>query len=357
VKRLAHAPDAPGSTLRCALLGIAVALLTGCGQGRDLMHKSQLLAMGTLVNVSIWTHDDGLAERAIATVTRELNDANDRWHAWRPSPLTDINKRIAAGRPATVDPLTRDLILKSKDLAAASDNLFNPAIGALIGLWGFHSDDRPDDPPPTPALIDALVAAAPTMAALHLDGDQLTSTNPRVQLDFGGIAKGYAVDLAVDRIRKLGVQNAIVDAGGDLRAIGAHGDRPWRIGIRNPRGPGVIAAVEARGDESIFTSGDYERYFIYQGKRYHHIIDPRTGYPSTGAASATVIYTNAAAADAAATALVVAGPGQWRAVAKAMGLRYVMLIDSAGTVYMTPAMAQRVKFEVDPRPKVIVAQP
>jgi thiamine biosynthesis lipoprotein len=343
--------------IRCTVLAITMAAATGCSHDRDLLHKSQLLAMGTLVDISIWTRDDALAQRAIAAVTQELNDAQHRWHAWRPSPLTEINNAIAAGRPAAVDPLTLDLLKKSQSLAKASDGLFNPAIGKLIALWGFHTDDRPDEPPPSQASIDRLLAEAPTMAALHLKGDQLISSNPNVQLDLGGIAKGYAVDLAVDRIRKLGVRNAIVDAGGDLRAIGSHGNRPWRIGIRNPRGPGVIASLEARGDESIFTSGDYERYFIYKGKRYHHIIDPRTGYPSKGATSATVVHTNAATADAAATALIVAGPKKWRAVARSMGLQYVMLIDAKGTVYMTPAMAKRIKFQVDPPPKVIVATP
>lgn len=342
---------------RRAVLAVVVAAATGCSHQQDLLHKSQLLAMGTLVDISIWTRDDALAQRAVAAVTQELNDAQHRWHAWQPSPLTRINSAIAAGSPATVDALTRDLLKQSQTLAEASDGLFNPTIGKLIALWGFHTDDRPDVPPPSRASINALLVAAPTMAALRLKGDQLTSANPDVQLDLGGIAKGYAVDLAVNRIRKLGVRNAIVDAGGDLRAIGGHGSRPWRIGIRNPRGPGVIASLEARGDESIFTSGDYERYFVYKGKRYHHIIDPRTGYPSTGATSATVIHTNAATADAAATALIVAGTKKWRDVARSMGLRYVMLIDSKGTVHMTPAMAKRITFEIDPPPKVIVARP
>ncbi len=331
--------------------------VTGCSRDQDLLHKSQLLAMGTLVDISIWTKDDGLAQRAISAVSQQLDDATRRWHAWRPSTVTELNGKIAAGEPDTVDALTLDLIVRSQALAKASGNLFNPAIGKLIEVWGFHTDDRPDIPPPGQDQIDTLLSYAPTMADLHIDGDRITSANRHVQLDFGGVAKGYAVDLAVNRIRKLGVRNAIVDAGGDLRAIGSHGDRPWRIGIRNPRGPGVIASLESRGDESIFTSGDYERYFMYKGKRYHHIIDPRTGYPSTGATSATVIHTDAATADAAATALIVAGPRKWRAVAKSMGLQYVMLVDSKGTVYMTPAMAKRITFQIDPAPKVIVAQP
>ncbi len=163
------------------------------------------------------------------------------------------------------------------------------------------------------------------------------------------------MDLAITRLRELGIQNAIINAGGNLRAIGKHGDRPWRIGIRNPRGEGVLASIETRGDESILTSGDYERFYEYQGKRYHHIIDPRSGYPVTGVISVTVIADDAATADAASTALFVAGPQRWREIAKKLGVTQVMLIDGQGRMVVTPAMAKRVRFEVDPSPKVTVA--
>ena len=333
---------------------ILAAALPGCGAGDHMLHKTQLFAMGTLVDISIWTRDAERARRGVTAVTRVLNDADHRWHAWKPSALTRINERIAAGEPAVVDPETADLIKKSMAFSAASDGLFNPAIGKLIGLWGFHSDDRPDEPPPPQARIDALLAQAPTMAALHFEGGRLYSANPNVQLDLGGVAKGYAVALAVNTLLKMGIGNAVVDAGGDLRAVGRHGNRPWRIGIRDPRRSGVIASIESQGDESIFTSGDYERYFTYQGKRYHHIIDPRTGYSSVGAASATVIDQDAAKADAAATALMVAGPDKWQSTARSMGLTYVMLVDHAGTVYMSPAMATRIRFEASPAPKVVI---
>ena len=97
------------------------------------------------------------------------------------------------------------------------------------------------------------------------------------------------------------------------------------------------------GDESLFTSGDYDRNFIYEGKTYHHIIDPRTGYPAEGTRSVTVAHTDATTADAAATALFVAGPDHWHEVARRMGMRYVLLVDSEGTVHMNPAMAERLE--------------
>ena len=149
------------------------------------------------------------------------------------------------------------------------------------------------------------------MSDLHIDGIHLSSTNPTVQLDFGAFGKGYGIDLAIEKLRKMGIENAIVNAGGDLRAIGSRSGTPWRIAIRRPSGAGVLGVIKTDSDESIFTSGDYERNFVWQGVRYHHIIDPRTGYPAKGVSSVTVIHTDATTADAAATALFVAGMKDW----------------------------------------------
>ena len=167
---------------------------------------------------------------------------------------------------------------------------------------------------------------------------------PGMALDLGGFAKGVAVQRAVDLLLAQGIEHAIVNAGGDLRAVGRHGDRPWRVGVRDTRGPGVLALIEIAGDESVFTSGDYERYFMHEGRRYHHILDPRTGYPARGLASVTVIHPDAGLADAAATALFVAGPGEWPGVASALGTDMVMVVTDDGGIEMSPAMEPRIRF-------------
>jgi thiamine biosynthesis lipoprotein len=228
-------------------------------------------------------------------------------------------------------------------LAAQSGDRFNPAIGSLIALWGFHRDDPSGSRPPSADQIERLVAANPRMSDLILDGIRLYSTNPAVQLDFGAFGKGYGVDLAIRHLRDLGVKNAIVNAGGDLRAIGSRAGRPWRVAIRRPSGGGVFATIDVQGDESVFTSGDYERNFVFEGRTYHHIIDPKTGRPARDTRAVTVVHTDAITADAAATALFIAGPEDWEEVAKAMGIRYVLLLDSAGLLHMNPAMAQRIR--------------
>ena len=149
----------------------------------------------------------------------------------------------------------------------------------------------------------------------------------------------------------------MINAGGDIKVIGKHGDRPWHIGIRHPRKKdSVLAGIDLLPNESIFTSGDYERYFIYKGVRYHHIIDPRTGYPATKSMSVTVIHPNAALADAAATALFVAGPEEWHEIAQSMGIKYVLLVDAKGNVHMNPAMQKRISF-IEKPDNIIISKP
>jgi len=260
------------------------------------------------------------------------------------------------GQKISVAPSVLPLIQRSQQLSAQSEGLFNPASGELLQLWGFQSDEPPQGPPPDAAAIAKIVAAAPKMSDLHLDGIHLTSDNPAVRLDFGGFAKGVAIDYAIQRLRDYGIKNAVVNAGGDLRAIGQHGDRAWRVGIQNPRGRGVLGAIDIKGDACVFTSGDYERYFEYQGVRYSHIIDPRTGYPARGLSSVTVLDNDAGRADAAATAIFVAGVEDWYRIAKKMGVQGVMVIDSKGQIYMDPMMKSRVYFLDSAAPNIIVSK-
>jgi thiamine biosynthesis lipoprotein len=341
------------SLLRFPVPFIIMLLMAGCSQ--PAIYQKEFFAFGTLVEVTIYGADRLLADKAFETARQQFEAMTEVWHAWRPSAVTRANSLITTGKSFEVEPQLLPLIQRAKSLSKQSEGLFNPAIGKLIALWGFHNNDYANRRPPSNSKIKALVEKYPCMCDLMLTGTRLSSTNRYVQLDFGAFAKGYGVGQVVDRLRKMGIENLIINAGGDLRAIGNHGDRPWRIGIRNPRGVGVVASVEINRDESVFTSGDYERYFVFKGERYHHIIDPRTGYPARGVTSATVIDVDSGAADAAATALVVAGPDRWVSIARAMRVRDVLLIDSQGRAHMTPSMAERLHFESDHRPSTIVS--
>ncbi|NIP71710.1 MAG: FAD:protein FMN transferase [Gammaproteobacteria bacterium] len=336
-----------------AALGLATALAASCAP-QQRVHSGRFLAFGTLVEVTIWGTDERRAHQAIHAVEQEFRFMHRTWHAWRPGALGRVNALLATTEWFSVPPSVRPLIVRGTELAETSRGLFNPAIGKLVELWGFHQDERPAEPPPEPGQIAELVEQAPRMTDLELEGIRLRSRNSAVQLDFGAFAKGYGVDRAIELLRQRGIDNAVINAGGDLRAIGRHGERPWRIGIRDPRGPGILASLEIEGDESVFTSGDYERYFDFEGVRYHHILDPRTGRPARGVTSVTVIHNQGAAADAAATALFVAGVGQWRDIARSMGIKFVMLVDASGHVHMNPAMAERIRFEGEETPPVTV---
>ena len=329
--------------------------LSAC-QRTPRVFQQQVLALGTLVNVSIYGVDAKKAQAAFDAVAGQMQQVQRHWHAWQPSRLTQINQQLAAGKAVALTADEARIMQQAIAVSKRSDGLFNPAIGKLVALWGFHSDVRPDLPPPPAAAIHALLQQHPGMSDLAITDNVLRSRNPAVQLDFGGFAKGIAIDLGIAELKRLGVKNAIVNAGGDMRIIGSKGNVPWRIGIRHPRASGVIASVHMQGDESIYTSGDYERFFDYHGHRYHHIIDPRTGMPAPGVTSVTVIQTDAALAEAADKALFIAGPDGFARMADQLGITQAMLIDTRGTVYLTPAMSKRIQFEISPLPRTVVVR-
>jgi thiamine biosynthesis lipoprotein len=306
------------------------------------VQRAEFFVFGTVLDVSVQGVDRATANRAFAELQRDFQAMHRDWHAWEPGMLTRVNEAFAAGRSATANADIVELIRRSQQLETLSGGRLNPAIGALIGLWGFHTSDYPILGPPPPAeAIERLVERNPSSSDIRIDGLTLSSTNPAVQLDFGGIAKGYAVDRACERLIALGVGNAIVNAGGDLRAMGNHGDRPWRVAIRDPRG-GIIGSLETGADEAVFTSGNYERFRQHGAERYPHILDPRTGWPVQALSSVTVVASEGVLADAAATALTVAGPDEWIEVARALGLEQVLLVDAEGRAFLTPAMQRRV---------------
>lgn len=336
-----------------------VCFCVGCGQGSpsSKRYQKQLLVFGTLVDITIQTDNEQLATQGTAAISQLFEALHAQLHSWEPSQLQAINHAIALNKSIRIDQKMADLIRSGTTLSLQSGELFNPAIGKLVSLWGFHAQDWKNQPPPSTAQLTALVKLQPNMRNIRIDQLQLTSNNRSVQLDFGAFGKGYAIDQGMQYLQNLGIQNAIINTGGDLRAMGSKAGKPWRIGIRHPRKPGIIATIATQGDESIFTSGDYERYYTYQGVRYHHIIDPRTGWPAQGTRSVTVIHSPAQAADAAATALFVAGPEKWFSIARTMGVKYVLLIDDKGYAHMTPNMQKRIQWASEIPVKVHLSPP
>ncbi len=328
-------------TVMCALLAVA------CNDVREQVYRDQFLAFGTLVDITLYGVDPGHAGQVTAEIEQQFQRWHRDWHAWEPGLLTQVNARLATLQPFTLDPGLLPLITEANRLSKLSNGLFNPVLGRLISLWGFQGNPLPAGTQPDPAAIGKWLASAPTVDDVEIEGTRVRCRNPEVAYDLGGFAKGYAIDRVIDLLRARGIDNAIVNAGGDLRAIGMHGERPWHVGIRDPRKNGIMASIDSSGDTSIFTSGDYERLFEANGKRFHHILDPRTGYPAIGSSAVTVVHEQGAIADAAATALFVAGPAEWTAIARQMGIDRVMLVDSGGTIHMTPAMRAIIELAPD----------
>jgi len=315
--------------------------LSACSDDEGIK-QTKFYAFGTEIDISLSGVDTATANQTLDSLETTFSQVDDTWHAWRPSTLSSINEAIAKQQTIAVSDDIAQLILYAQTLADKSEQLFNPAAGHLFALWGFHQDNWfSSRPPPAQAELDDWLDDAPSMKDIHIHNGLLNSDNTAAKLGFGAFAKGYAIDKAIEVLKAQNIDNALVNIGGDLKAIGQAGERPWVIGVRHPRQDGMLATLAISGNESVFTSGDYERFFTYEGERYPHIIDPRTGYPANEATSVTVLHQDASLADAAATALFVAGQA-WPDIAAKMDIKHVMLVRPDGTIELSPAMSERI---------------
>lgn len=312
----------------------------------DSIHRSTGRVFGTVVEVSIYGGSPEHAAELSRAVLAEFDRLHHKFHSWQPSMLTALNDAIARGEPFTADAEMVSLLKSATVLANRSDNLFNPAIGHLIRLWGFQSStfERHD---PAPAEIARWVQANPRLSDLRFQGVVITSANKAVMIDLGGYAKGYALDRAALILRGAGVKAALVNVGGNVLAIGQPGARAWSVGVQDPRGDGALASVALHDNEAMGTSGDYQRYFMADGARHPHIIDPRTGNTVDLVASVTIITSGGTDAglrsDGNSKPLFIAGPANWEAMAQRMEMKEVLLIDADKRFLMTPAMRARLR--------------
>lgn len=332
-------------------------LFSACDKSQDMTYEEEAYVFGTLVKFSIKDVPEETARKAVRQAGQEFQRMHDEWNAWKVGEVTSINASIARGETSEVSDFVVPVILQSKEFYNSSEGLFNPAIGKMIEVWGFHNDELPVGTIPSFDELADLAARAPSMDDVQLNGNTLNSTNNTVQFDFGGFGKGIALDRAEEILSEYGIKNAIINAGGDLNTMGTPGSRPWKVGIRHPVHWGAIASVELRAGEELYTSGNYERFIERDGIRYAHIIDPRDGMPVEHIVSASVIHDSGALADAAATALTIAGPNDWHRIARNMGVKYVMLVDDNGSIYVNPAMLDRINFESDEQFEIIVSKP
>ena len=343
--------------LRGALLGIAAIILVGACSQKDPVSRGKISAFDTTMEITLIGINRQRAVEIASVLESDMQMMERAWHAWMPGPVARMNTLFnESDSPFPAPPSVLPLLRISKTLSEQSEDLFNPAIGHLFRAWGFQGKPARCLRPPSKDLIDEVVNAKPSMRDIEIVGFRISSSNQIVKLDFRDIQKGFAIDRAISRLQEMKISNASISTEGNLRAIGSRDGHPWSVPVRGPGGSGVLATLQIRGNEAAFTAAAYKHSFSWEGKLYHDIIDPRIGYPAEGASSVTVLHPNATTADAAATALFIAGPKDWHRVAKRMGIRYVMLTDSQGRVHMNPAMQARVKLHARNR-TVIISEP
>jgi thiamine biosynthesis lipoprotein len=298
---------------------------------------------GTVAQVTVLGRDSLATEHALDEVEELYLELDREWRSFGPGELGRANAALQAGKRVRLSPRLAALVKRSLELRTASDGMFDPRIGRLVALWGF--DDMAHDMPagpPDESRVATVRAQTLGAAEVHLAGFELWSDSP-ARLDLNGIAEGAALAQAALLLQSRGIVNALIDTGGDLTAIGGRGDRPWRVGVRDPRGLGVIGTVDLAPGETIASSGSYEHRFEAGGRRFHHILDPRTGSPARGTAGTTVISHDAELADAAATALMVAGPGRFVEIAGRMGVDTALLVADDGRIFQTERMRTRLR--------------
>lgn len=324
---------------------LAAAALAAC-DSEPRLHRQQHFVLGTVVTIqAAGVSEERLREGAGAAfrTMRELHQALD------PGADDNVLARFNDAPPGRWRPLPEPLAgLLPRALAVrrATDGAFDPTLGRLIGLWGFRSPPFPKAPPAR-ADVRRLVKAGAGRGRIDLRrtqaGLEARMEGEGAALDLGGVAKGYALDRAAAVLRDHGITDALIDAGGDLRALGQRGERRWRVGIRQPRGESALAVVELKPGEAIVTSGDYERSFHHEGRRYHHLLDPGTGRPARRVRSATVVGPRATEADAWSTALFIAG----RDGLERLGGWGGMVVDRAGEPHANGRLRPRLQWQKD----------
>jgi thiamine biosynthesis lipoprotein len=308
--------------------------------------------MGTECEFKAFAGDESQVDRAFGRGFEEMDRIEGLTTSWRDSSeVARINK--AAGKEAVkVSADTLAIIEKSLWVSQLTDGGFDITVGAYKGLWKFDEDNDGSLPAKEEverrhALVDwhdVIVDHAASTVRLRRPGQAI---------NLGGIAKGYAVDAAVRAIRSGGVRDFIVHAGGDLFAAGRRGDRDWHVGIQDPRGPhGKIIFELPLSDQAFNTSGDYERFILRDGVRYHHILDARTGFPAHLSRSVTLLAKDSFTADALDTAIFVVGAERGMKIIEDLPDLEGVIVDAENKVHVSSGLHERLVKRGDPTPGI-----
>ncbi|SDL63693.1 thiamine biosynthesis lipoprotein [Modicisalibacter muralis] len=321
------------------LLTVLLVSLAGCEKQPEA-HRFRGPIFGTGYHVTLYTDSSDFDREAIdAGILAELERVDALMSTYRDdSELSRLN-RAPVGVPMFVSPATAEVLRESLRIARLSEGAFDVTVGPAVNLWGFGPQDRLDKVPDDDALAAAL--ARIDFRALHLDDGQLTKSKP-VYIDLSGIAKGYATDQVAEYLEAQGIEDYLVEIGGEIRTHGEKPDgSPWRVAVEKPVSTErSVQRVVELGNAAVATSGDYRNYFESNGIRYSHTIDPRTGRPiDNRVASVSVIAERCATADALATAFTVMGAkaGLELAERENIAVYFIVRTDDDFETLMSPA--------------------
>ena len=293
---------------RWCVLVAAFATIAACASNEPRLISRTHHTMGTEVRLTAWTADQRVAHDAFAAVFAEFDRLDALLSVWKPgSDVLRINA-AAGSAPVQVSPETIEVLQAAHTVSTWTNGKFDITFGALSDVWKFDHDK--DERVPS---AEAIAARLPLVdyRAVVIDAHARTAllTRAGVRIHLGGIGKGYAVDRAVAMLQASGLRDFMVQSGGDLYVAGQPGDAGWRLGINDPRGaPNESFAALTLRDATFSTSGDYERFFIKDGRRYHHILDPDSGQPARGCRSVTIVARSAMLADGLSTGVFILGP-------------------------------------------------
>lgn len=323
-----------------ALMAVRIGSIAGRVQNETIRVQRPL--MGTTWNIEVADHGRADAARsAIDQAYAELARIDALMSEWKAdSPISQVN--AAAGKhPVEVPEELRAIIERSNHYSALSEGAFDITWHGMANIW--HFDDR--FVPPSQIMVDQARRYV-NFRAIQIEGNRVFLPQAGMSIGLGGIAKGYAVDRASEVLARAGFQDSMVDGGGDIRVSGTRNGIPWQMGIQDPRRErGILIGRVPLSGGAIVTSGDYERFRIVNGVRFHHIIDARNGWPATAACSVTVISPTAEQGVVLAKIMFIFGAENALAIAQAESVD-MLLIDPTGKRYATDGFTRR--FEAAP---------
>ncbi|MBI3561765.1 MAG: FAD:protein FMN transferase [Gammaproteobacteria bacterium] len=332
------------------LLCCAVILgLSACQRLPSASHSQQdFTAFGSRLEVELYAVAKSQQARIYPELGKDLEYLDFALHPWHAGSLGRTNTLMAAGGDFSSNVSVLPLLAMSKTLSLQSNELFNPAIGQLMALWGYHRDTPPQGPPPEDAKIKTLLALTPSMRDFTIQGVRIHNTNPAIRFDLTAVAKGYTLEKLTEHLRAMGVAHALLHTADNYKALGQAGTVPWTVTLTPPGIKALPLTLELHDNDALATVSNQDRAYDYQGKHYHSVIDPRNGYPADYYTSVSVLHSNATVADAAATAIFIAGPADWPKIAKQMGVEAVLLIDHQAKLQLTRAMYARLTHQKPP---------